>query len=128
MSYTPQQYAHALYECMFDAKKSQINLYVKNLYTILVKNNDVGLFKQILNNVNEIDKQKKQIVDIVITSASTIGSDILKQTRQMFPYKKTSIKQVIDSSLIGGIKIQINDTVIDGSIKKQLNKLKQQMK
>ncbi|MDA2922163.1 ATP synthase F1 subunit delta [Patescibacteria group bacterium AH-259-L07] len=146
MSYTSQQYAHALYECIKDAKKSEIHpvksdkvgatkpqfnrvkTYINNLYNILVKNNDVVLFKEMLDKVSSIDKRKRNIVEVIIISSHALDNNVLKQIQQALPYKKTQIKQVIEPKLIGGIKIQIGDTVIDGSIKKQLNSLKQQLK
>ncbi|MDA2935791.1 ATP synthase F1 subunit delta [Patescibacteria group bacterium AH-259-L05] len=128
MSYTLQQYAHALYECIEDSKKSDIKTYINNLHNILVKNNDATLFKQILDKVSSIDKQTKNITEAIITSANAFDNDTIKQIQQALPYKKIQIKQIVDPSLIGGAKIQIGDTVIDGSIKKQLNSLKQQLK
>lgn len=127
MSYTSQQYAHALYECIKDTKKSKIKTYVNNLYTILLKNNNVNLFNDIFDKVVSIDTREKNIINIIVTTTSTLDNNTLKQIQQMLPYKKINIKQIVDPCLIGGIKIQIGDTVINGSIKKQLNILKQQV-
>lgn len=138
MSYTSQQYAQALYECIKNAEKSKIKFYINNLYNILLKNNDIALFKDICNKTQEIDKQEKGIVDVIITSTHTLDNNTLKQIKQILSpdFQEEvgrrsggiQIKQIIDPDLIGGIKIQIGDTIIDGSIKKQLNSLKQQMK
>lgn len=137
MSYTLQQYAHALYECIEDSKKSDIKTYINNLHNILVKNNDVMLFKQIPDKVSSIDKQTKNITEAIITSVHALDNDTIKQIQQVLSPDlqeeverrsgEIQIKQIIDPSLIGGIKIQIGDTVIDGSIKKQLLLLKQKM-
>jgi F-type H+-transporting ATPase subunit delta len=41
---------------------------------------------------------------------------------------KTEIKQKIDRNLIGGVVLKVDDTLIDGSIKRQLENLKDTLK
>ena len=40
---------------------------------------------------------------------------------------KVSIKNIVDKSLLGGIKLKVGNTLIDGSISTRLEKLKQSM-
>ena len=41
--------------------------------------------------------------------------------------KKVSLKVVVDPSILGGVVAQVGDTVIDGSIRRRLEQLKEQL-
>ena len=57
--------------------------------------------------------------DFTMTCYNESGSDTATGTR-----KQVEVKVVVDPSLQGGIVTQIGDTVIDGSIKRRLDQLK----
>jgi len=40
--------------------------------------------------------------------------------------KSVEVTQIVDKSLIGGISVRLGDQVIDGTVKHQLEKLKEQ--
>lgn len=41
--------------------------------------------------------------------------------------KKVSVRSVVDPSVLGGIRVQIGDTVIDGSVRNRLQQLKESL-
>jgi F-type H+-transporting ATPase subunit delta len=42
--------------------------------------------------------------------------------------KKVELKVLVDPSVIGGVVAKVGDTVIDGSVKRRLEKLKEQVR
>jgi len=42
--------------------------------------------------------------------------------------KNVEVKVVVDPSVIGGVVAKVGDTVIDGSVKRRLDQLKEQMR
>ncbi len=123
MKYSPKQYARALYESLREEKDA--GLVFKNFYNLLVRNSDLKLLSKIIENIDEVDKKERGVVEVKIASAKKIAPEIIEKLQGLI--KKGEIKQEIDSSLIGGLKIQIGDLLIDSSIKAKLNKLRQSL-
>ena len=126
MRYTPKQYARALYESLREVKEDEVDFIFKNFYTVLLRNNDLKLINKIIEKIEEIDKEERGVVEVEITSAKEIDKDLVSKLRNLIG-KKIEIEEKIDPSLIGGLKIQIKDLLIDGSIKAKLNKLRQSL-
>ncbi len=127
MKYNPRQYAKALYESLKDVKEDNVDPVFKNFYTILLRNNDLKLINKIIEKIEEIDKEERGVVEVEVTGAKKIDQDLVSKLRNLIG-EKAEIKEKIDPNLIGGLKIQINDLLIDGSIKGKLNKLRQSLK
>lgn len=126
MRYSPKQYAKALYESLKEAKEDEVDLVFKNFYGILLRNNDLKIINKIIEKIEEIDKEKRGVVEVEVTGAKEIDKDLVSKLRNLIG-KKAEIQEKVDPSLIGGLKIQINDLLIDGSIKAKLNKLKRSL-
>ena len=124
MKYSPQQYAQALYESLKDAKDA--DLVFRNFYGLLVRNNDLKLLSKIIEKIEEIDKKERGVIEVKVSSVKKLDSNVIEKLQQIIG-KKTDIKEEINPSLIGGLKIQIGDLLIDGSIKAKLNKLRQSL-
>lgn len=60
--------------------------------------------------------------DIQITTAHEINNNIEQKLKKIFG-KDIKIIKLLDPSVIGGIRIQIDDKVYDTTIKSQLEKL-----
>ncbi|TVQ68258.1 MAG: ATP synthase F1 subunit delta [Balneolaceae bacterium] len=68
------------------------------------------------------------IIEIRVVSSDPLSSDQIKQLEKeliKLTDSKVELSTEIDESLIGGILIQIEDTVIDGSVKQKLSRLKE---
>ena len=73
--------------------------------------------------------EKSGIVEAIVTSASALSADEKKSLQNsLASFGKTiAIKEVIDPTILGGVKIRVGDTRLDASIRKKLNTLKQEI-
>lgn len=124
MKYNPRQYAQALYESLKEAE--DFDSVFKNFYNILLRNNDLKLINKIIEKIEEIDKEERGVVEVEVTSAKEIDKELVSKIRELIG-EKAEIKAKTDSNLIAGLKLQIDDLLIDGSIKAKLNKLRQSL-
>lgn len=60
---------------------------------------------------------------IMVTTASKLSEDLVKKVQDIFG-KNTEIITHVDESVIGGILIKTKEKMYDGTIRGQLNKLK----
>lgn len=80
--------------------------------------------------------RKKMVghVDVELTSATALPPAVLERVKQALSRNAAGGSQVadiavkIDPKLIGGITLRIGDTLIDGSVATQLEKMEEQMK
>lgn len=123
---TPKQYAISLYEILKEAKDPSV--VIKNFVRLLVKNNDLRQADRILDYFEKYRNEQKGKVAVEVTTARKLSSEELQRIGDYF---KKSLKKEIelkvhqDKSLIGGVVLKFNDTLLDGGIKSQLLNLKE---
>lgn len=102
--------------------------YTMNLYRIVVDKNRTGIFDTSYKLFHDLVDNEKGIVRGVIHAAVKIEDDLFKQITETLEKNfnhKLELKTEIDLTLIGGLRVQIGNTVIDSSVKGRLNNLKQ---
>ena len=101
----------------------------KNFLTFLIAKRRFFYVEKILKSFNEICSEKRGELKAVIKSAKELTqNEIDKITEELSNNFKSKIKlnYNYDQSLIGGLVVQVGSTMIDTSIKKNYNKLKQE--
>lgn len=83
--------------------------------------NDLG---KIMREVERIRYEEQGVLEVQVSSAREITTHIEEKVKSLFGAKETVLNKQLDESLVGGVKIQAQDTLIDLSVRGQLNKLK----
>lgn len=100
-----------------------LNLLIERRREALTK----GIFEDFLN----LKKEKEGIVDVQVKTSVQLNDDEkskMKQKIDSYTKLKSDMTFEIDKDIIGGFVAKINDTVLDASIKRQLDKLKKKFK
>lgn len=104
----------------------QLNENGQNLIKILVEYGRLSILPEIHNAFEALKAQDEGTLDATIVSAAKISAaetkDLVKRLEAKFGKKIEAIVSV-DPEIIGGIKIIVGDTVIDASVKGQLQNL-----
>lgn len=64
---------------------------------------------------------------VIVTSAHTVSSDIKRQLATLLRAKNPVFDEVIDPSVIGGVKARAGESEIDLTVRSRLQKFKQQI-
>ncbi len=110
------------------AFSSEIDEYIINFLKVLCKYNKIGLLEETVKIFSELKKQAENRVSAKVYSAVPLSDEQIEKLKDKLTAKlgsKVKIKTAIDPDIIGGIKIQFEDKIIDGSIKKQLKDIKE---
>ncbi len=98
----------------------------KNLIKILVEYKRLPILPAISSAFEELKANDEGTLEAQIVAAvkptATVTKSIVKNLETKFG-KKVSAEVVVDPEIIGGMKIIVGDTVIDASIKGQLQNL-----
>ena len=94
---------------------------------VIFDNNREKNLIEILNDFNTKCNDKQNILEGTIYSVIELNEDQISRIEQVISKKidkKVELKNEINSSLIGGVKVVINDMVFDGSITNRIESLK----
>jgi len=104
----------------------KLNENAQNLIKVLVEYGRLSILPAITSAFEELKAQDEGVLDAQIISAAKISDkevkDLVKRLETKFG-KKITASVTVDPEIIGGIKIVVGDTVIDASVKGQLQNL-----
>lgn len=127
MRLTAAQYARTLMEVMETSDPKFQDTVLDNLVKVLVENNDLKLMDEIAEEFHKLELAKKGVKQAEVISARPLGREQEKRVLAVLNgMLKTDVelKKKIDENLIGGVVIRVEDKVIDASVKKNLQELK----
>lgn len=99
----------------------------KNFLTILVKNQRMALLPVIIKEIRHQADSLFKISDVDVTSAIALSDAQLSKLettiKSKFDLNEVTIKNIVDTSILGGVIINARGKIIDASIKSQLTKI-----
>ncbi len=112
-------------------KKAPFSDLVKNFLRLLLDKNRIGAIDDITDNYLKFTDEVSNITRADIITAKPLKKKALaKLEKAISDFTSMEVKTAVkeDESLIGGLVVKIGDLVLDGSIKAQLNGLKESLK
>jgi F-type H+-transporting ATPase subunit delta len=107
---------------------SRVNEVTSKFLTLLARKGRANLLHQIAKAFVEKYNEYAGIINIEVVTARPLSDDqkqSLHKALENKTNKKVEMSIIQDSSLMGGIAVRIDDTVIDGSVKHKLEELEQ---
>ncbi len=113
-------------ELLLDIGEERLDEEGRNLVRLLVRNGRVALLPRIAEQFEQRKADAEGVIDVHVTSAYAMKPAQQKMLAGMLEKrlgKKVEIRSEKDPSLLGGVVIRAADTVIDGSLRGQLQRL-----
>lgn len=117
---------HDIIDKTFDG----IEMDIISLLKIIVENRRTNILKDVLMNFNSLCNSYKGITEGILYSAFALDKKTIADIENAIGKKenrKISLIFKVDPSLIGGVKVVINNHVYDGSVKNKLSLMKQSL-
>lgn len=129
MKFTPKQYAQALHEAIHETNPKDHDKILNNFVKVLQETGNISKFEEIEQEYKKIELSEKGIKQAAVTVAREISIDteIVEKLNKSLN-TNLEITKKIDGNKIGGIVLRMDDTVMDASIKTQLQKLNSSLK
>jgi len=131
MKHTSTQYAKTLYEITEGRNEKEIEKGISDFLRLLIKNGDMKLKDAVMKRFGEIHDAKNGITEAEVVSKEKLDSAMLDRLagfiKDKYGSKEVIIKNKIDEGIGGGIIVKVGDELMDGSIKKQLSRLKNKL-
>ena len=103
---------------------------VRNFIAVIMDHQRLGELTEILTAYNEVAEAGQHVKEVAVTSARALNDDDRQQLE--FEISKLAVSRVKisytqDPALLGGAVVKIGSTVYDGSVRTQLEQLKQSL-
>lgn len=122
MAKTPTQYAKILLELLDDIPEKKYDETMKIFVSFLAKEQALRKAPEIIKEVTRLSKLKEGIVPVIISTAvKRTQADLEKIAKQFVSHPE--ITAVVDESLLGGVRVEMEGVTFDGSLKAQSSML-----
>ena len=129
MKISVTQYAKALYEATNEKPQKEIEGLVSNFLKVLKKNNQMKLAGKIMEKFSALHDKKNGIVNASVTSVKKLDEKMIDEVEKFvakkYEAKKVVLENKIDAKIKGGIILQVGDEIVDGSILRKMNDLRE---
>ena len=114
-------------EKIIDEVFKSLDVEVKNFIKIIVRNHRAMYLIEIFEGFNSLVNEYRGVKEGLVYSTEPLSESMLnKLNSKISEVEKmpTELINIIDPSLIGGVKVVINDHIYDGSIKHHIDNMK----
>jgi F-type H+-transporting ATPase subunit delta len=123
---TNLQFAKALYEVTKGLPEKNLPEAIKQFFLVLQKNNKIKKIEYIIDEFIRYSKKQSGIKTIKIESVQKVNENVVEKIKKLFG-QTAEVSNIINKELLGGMKITVDDTAYDASVKTQLQRLKQSL-
>ena len=120
--------AYAIYDSSLDKEGKELDSILEKSVVFLQNKNLLGKKKEILEELEKIINKNNGIVKAKISSSEKLKDEGQKEIEDFIKKKykanEVIIEQEVDPKLLGGIKIEIGDDIIDTTLSSKIHQLK----
>lgn len=113
------------------AEKMKLNEAVRNFICVVVDHRRTHMLREIVQLLSVQLDRRQNIVKLVVTSARKLDERERAELIEAFDGKdkKKKVRATFaeDRALLGGVVVRVGSTVYDGSVREQLNRLREQL-
>lgn len=135
---TPQFISYMMHPKVTDANKRD---FIKkhfslsetsvNLLLLLIERKRFDNLILIINKFQQLAYEESGVAEALVYSAKPLTEEEKQLVSQAFAKKvnkeKLVVTNIVDKEIIGGLKVRIGDTIYDGSIRAQLDRLQREL-
>lgn len=119
--------ARAIYESSLGKDGKDLDAVTKKAVNLISKKHLLSKSKEIITQLEKIIDKKDEVVRAKISSKSKIDKKIVDEIedfiKKRYKVKNAILEFSIEPKLLGGIRIEIGDEIIDTTLKNKIKKL-----
>ena len=103
---------------------------IVSLLKVVIENHRTQMIPDVLESFNSYGNKHNGVVEGDLYSSMRLDESRIKQIEEKIAKvenRKVELKNVIDPTLLGGVKIVIHDRIYDGSLKHHLENMKKDL-
>lgn len=108
-----------------------VHIHVKNLLKLLVERHRINVIPAIADQLVLRMNEAKGVAEATVYSVRELSNEEQKQLEltlaKRFNKHAIQLENKLDPSIIGGIRVQMGNTIVDGSIKGKLKRIEREI-
>lgn len=121
----PTAYARALYEATLNLSGKNLSVVIERFVALLGQHQMLKSANRIIAEFERLTKERAGIVEIQIIASRELPVATVNQIKSALGGgEKVEAAMSVEPALLGGVVIKTKDTILDGSLRTQLNNLK----
>jgi F-type H+-transporting ATPase subunit delta len=128
MRISARQYAQTLFDLTDGKSKSEIDKSVADFARHMNKERKLKMAGKVIEQFEKIYNRKNGIVEAEVVTAEKLSDKAEKKVKnyiqRKYDAKEVVVKNIVDSSIKGGMIVKVGDEVTDGSVVGRLSELK----
>lgn len=121
--------ARAIYESSKDKDAKDLDIVSKKIIDLILKKHLMSRSKEILVKLEKLVDKNEEIIRVRVSSRAKLEKEIINEIedfiKKRYKAQNTVLEFKIDPKLLGGIKLEVEDEVIDMTLKNKVNRLKE---
>ena len=112
------------------ARSEQLSSLTVRFLSMLLERDRLGHLPGIVSCYRRLLNDAKGRVDAKVVSATTLDAAMVERVRgqlQAISGKQVILQQVVDADLLGGLQVELEGKIYDGSLRTQLEKMKRRI-
>ena len=107
-----------------------VSIDIISLLKIVIENHRTSMMLEVLESFNSYCNEHNGVIEGYLYSSMRLDESRIKQIEDKISKKenqKVALKNIVDPTLLGGVKVVIHDRVYDGSLKYYLENMKKDL-
>ena len=121
--------ARAIYLISKDKTHLELHDVINKVVKFLIRKRLLSKTGDILDRLNKIINQENEKIVVKVLSAKKLKEKIKKELvfflRERYKAEEIIFMETIDEKLLGGIRVEVNDEIIDLTVKNKIKKLQE---
>ncbi len=119
--------SRAIYESSVGKDGKDLDVVIKNAVSLISSKHMMSKSNEILSQLEKIADKKEETTRARVSSKIILNKKIIDEIedfiKKRYKAKKVILEYKIDEKLLGGIKIEVGDEIIDTTVKNKVKKL-----
>lgn len=122
------EYTKALVMALEESSPEDAETVVSNLVAVMKENGDLGVYEEVIAEYERlsVERGKVRTAEATFARGATENSGILDELNSLIG-PELEVRSRVDESLIGGMVLRVDDTLIDASVKGQLERMRKDL-
>jgi F-type H+-transporting ATPase subunit delta len=123
--------AESIYSILKGKSKEELHIIFKKIVEFLDKRRLLSRSKDILEKLEKIINLNEDKIIVKASSAKRLSEkikgELISILRKRYKAKEIILLEKLDEKLLGGVRLEIDDEVIDLTVKKKIQKLQEHL-
>lgn len=123
--------ARAIYGFLKGKEGGDLSIAGKKIAHFLYKKRLLSKYPEILKKIEEIGYRDEEAIQVKVLSAKKLEEGakikVASLLKEKYKVRNVFLKEKIDASLLGGIRVETEEEIIDVTVKNKMRKLKESL-